>query len=470
MKKVLFTMLVLVLAIGLAIPMATPVAAHTESDPQVQTLYAGQNIDVGTVNVWNDDTSLYVTYEITAPDWIITETHLYVGKNPPPTSAPGQFPYDDSDATSATDTMVTYEIPLSNIDSYSMQLNKNGKPTGVMISDGSAGVVPCNNVCIAAHSDVHKESGNILTNPGAEEGDITGWDSATGGVAARQVVNEWTGPVEPYAGDWFFVVDGYQMDSIMTQEIDVSGWGGASFYAGGHIQTELLFETEPILTNNDYGELIVSFYDALDNPAGSFSTGNIGNPVRGDAYVGADGYSTFGIVDVMVPEQAVTAIYEVKGFWGDLVSGNNWTNVYYDDLAFEMEDEETAWSDGNTYGTNWAMYFTYHIQSILLGDWALQFVWEKPFPATYDHGMTIDTQNADGTFSGTGGYPLGGPYSKTWTVSGDIEDSMIILYDPPSTYVATLIIENADSDSMNGTFTGTGPNFPSGTWTATRIP
>ncbi|GAG48172.1 unnamed protein product, partial [marine sediment metagenome] len=106
----------------------TDLASGPRGEGKSGDLIAGQHIDVGDVIVSNDGTYLYVTYEITEPDWIITGTHLYVGKtNPetePLTSAPGQFPYDDDDATSVTDTMVTYEIPLDDIDSYSMKLNK----------------------------------------------------------------------------------------------------------------------------------------------------------------------------------------------------------------------------------------------------------------------------------------------------------------------------------------------------------
>ena len=60
MKKVLFPILALVLALGLALPMAT-VFAHTEEEPQSVGLIAGQNIDVGSVNVY----SMSNTYELT---------------------------------------------------------------------------------------------------------------------------------------------------------------------------------------------------------------------------------------------------------------------------------------------------------------------------------------------------------------------------------------------------------------------
>jgi hypothetical protein len=40
------------------------------------TLYAGQDIDVGTVTVSEDSDYIYVLFEITADDWYITETHV----------------------------------------------------------------------------------------------------------------------------------------------------------------------------------------------------------------------------------------------------------------------------------------------------------------------------------------------------------------------------------------------------------
>lgn len=156
MKKVLFPILALVLVTVLALPMA--VAAHTEGSPFVTDLIADggepPGIVVGTVSVWNDGTDLTVTYEITDLDWIITETHLYVGQNIPFTSTPGQFPYDDGDADLVTDTVVTYVIPLDDIYRYSPKLNKKGKPTGVMVADGDPGVVSEDPVYIAAHAVV----------------------------------------------------------------------------------------------------------------------------------------------------------------------------------------------------------------------------------------------------------------------------------------------------------------------------
>jgi len=87
--------------------------AHTEADPFVTNLTADQNITVGTVSVWNDANTLYVTY-LTTGDWVINESHLAVEEDKadiPQTGngnpKPGKFAYSNETATAD----YTYEIP-----------------------------------------------------------------------------------------------------------------------------------------------------------------------------------------------------------------------------------------------------------------------------------------------------------------------------------------------------------------------
>lgn len=67
-------------------------------EPVTGILYAGQNIEVGTITVSNDEKNLYVTYEVT-DDWWLKETHLYVGSrsdfplNGGDNPVIGKFPY-----------------------------------------------------------------------------------------------------------------------------------------------------------------------------------------------------------------------------------------------------------------------------------------------------------------------------------------------------------------------------------------
>lgn len=97
----------------------TALSIEACGDVQEQTLYAGQNIDAGTVIVSNDANNLYVTYT-TNSGWEMIETHLYVGNcNEIPTNGGGNpqiglFPYTTDHNPSVTS--YTYTIPLSELD------------------------------------------------------------------------------------------------------------------------------------------------------------------------------------------------------------------------------------------------------------------------------------------------------------------------------------------------------------------
>ena len=87
-----------------------PVSAHTESDPYVAWLKAGQYMTMGNVHVWNDGSNLHVEYHL-HPGWQMTETHLYVGTSPPDKGSPGKFNYGTEYVSPVTDD--EYLIPLS---------------------------------------------------------------------------------------------------------------------------------------------------------------------------------------------------------------------------------------------------------------------------------------------------------------------------------------------------------------------
>lgn len=62
-------------------------------------LIAGKDWDnpAGVVTVRDDGTNLYVTFE-TTDGWILEDTHLYVGTEPPTKAAPGRFPFKNQTA------------------------------------------------------------------------------------------------------------------------------------------------------------------------------------------------------------------------------------------------------------------------------------------------------------------------------------------------------------------------------------
>ena len=138
----------------------------------------------------------------------------------------------------------------------------------------------------------------------------------------------------------------------------------------------------------------------------------------------------------------------------------DWRNytglVYKMDYEYQLLTTETAWGDGIDFpGKNWATCFTYHVQGVF-GDWLLSYVQLPPGGGTYNHDMSITTQNQHGSFSGTND-----------TVS------MTITYDQSVggtyPYIVSLTgTVGASGSSMSGTATDNrGHSY---TWTATRVP
>lgn len=114
--------------------------ACVSCEPFTTSLFAGagkndttKGSNVGNVTITNDENNLFVTYNITASGWTLTEFHVYAGINNQSTSAPGQFPY--SGELGAGVTSYTLTIPLASI--------------GVNCAD---------NIKVATHAVVKKES------------------------------------------------------------------------------------------------------------------------------------------------------------------------------------------------------------------------------------------------------------------------------------------------------------------------
>lgn len=104
MKKVI-TVLALVLALTLTLTMALPVAA---ANYQLIPLVAGQNEEVGYVEVSNNGAYLSIQFVITEPGWEVIESHIAFDTDP--ANLPqnkngnpkvGKFPYSDDDGVYA---------------------------------------------------------------------------------------------------------------------------------------------------------------------------------------------------------------------------------------------------------------------------------------------------------------------------------------------------------------------------------
>jgi hypothetical protein len=111
------------LLLGAAILMAASTTASFAAvcGTTIWNLYAGQTQDVGSLTVSNDETNIYVTYTLDAPDTYFGTLHLWVGndllnlpKTPNGTPIPGQFPYQYTPPNTTT-TSYTFIIPLNDL-------------------------------------------------------------------------------------------------------------------------------------------------------------------------------------------------------------------------------------------------------------------------------------------------------------------------------------------------------------------
>lgn len=160
-------------------------------------------------------------------------------------------------------------------------------------------------------------SSNLLTNPGAEDGDMTGW-TATSGIAAVTSQAQGWGTTEPLSGSYFFSMhEATLAPASMSQQIDLTGLLGVlvSFDASCWLQTQA-----------DSGELEVVFKDGSGAVVGTYSTGVISND--GTDYE----YAEFTLSDV-VPANAEVAICTLYGY---LDSGEK-VNAMYDDVSLTVD-------------------------------------------------------------------------------------------------------------------------------------
>ena len=82
------------------------------------TIWAGQSIDAGSIEVTNSADNIRVEIDVDSP-WMMTEVHIYAGLGSLPTNgggnvAPGQFPYQRSFAQPGVDHHVA-NIPLASV-------------------------------------------------------------------------------------------------------------------------------------------------------------------------------------------------------------------------------------------------------------------------------------------------------------------------------------------------------------------
>lgn len=338
--------------------------SHTEGEPFLVPLIAGQNMEVGVIEVWNDLSNLHVKYVITDPDWCLTETQLHVSTDPDlipqhnGNPAPGQFDYkDEHDCLSEFE----YSIPLV-----------VGEP--VKPKDPPPHTWECDDdLFIAAHAVVVRL---------IEDCWETVWQI---GDVEQPVVY----PDGPYASM-----------TLLTNYADEFNWNypeeltGKEYYNAGYTlaQDEPSF-TNPFIVgttptsefpyNSNYNREYATDFDVEWDgslPFGgrlifSWSPGQSAAETKvitngGTTVVNRTGTATPGMgyfLDTYpVYEESPIAIgtYE-PGTHTINFSHTKGDGTFWDWIRLEQPcvQEETAWGAGQGFeGSNWAMYFEYAIQ------------------------------------------------------------------------------------------------------------
>lgn len=102
----------------MTLTLAPTVMAHSVESPFIVPFVIGSNnVPIGLIKVWNDDTNLYVLFEIdeeSYPDYAMGESHLEVSNTPLNWKAPGLWTYSHVYTPYAIQDL--YTIPLASID------------------------------------------------------------------------------------------------------------------------------------------------------------------------------------------------------------------------------------------------------------------------------------------------------------------------------------------------------------------
>lgn len=355
MKKLVYLFIVLSLLLAL---MPVAALAHTEEDPFVVELIAGQTMDVGQVKVWNDDDTLYVKYETAG--WCLTETHLHLATSLdgiPQTKKgnpiPGQFDYSTEHSPCVTE--YTYEIPLAWDPDTELFIAAHAAAgemeTMWVYSDGTETFSAVGGPGTAATA-----AAGIVCNAGPRTGTAvaawqhSAWSAATSQFTQGTWVWEAYRSVNPICGD---VVDFHKTFSI---GYPASGWLKITTDNG----YEVYLNDNKVGSDGVFGEwrtsdLTEAYVTTKDTPVGWKSVETYNNLID---YL-QPGANTFWF--------AAGNEYYYPGDYNNGSPGtvdNNPGGLIYEAEISYYERMETAWGAGSEFpGKNWATYFTYTVQS-----------------------------------------------------------------------------------------------------------
>ncbi len=471
----------------------------TEALPESFPLYAGQDNLVGQVLVWDNGLELCVEYQLSpeaiAEGWLIYETHLEAATevglipqkngNPPP----GKFRYGNDDLVGVESWQDC--IPFEDI------LGVDGD----LCSDS---------IVIAAHAVIEKTECEITVEAGSDffvsdtdtmvvAGNVGGAVYPKNAVLAHKPGDAGS----PYPPVW---------DTNLTRAFDVAAeWIWESLFvvnpiAGDVVTFEKQFEVPGIPAGGtlyvacdngfavELNGVLLGSYNLFQYP----NLGDLKQPyvntadwwnvqqydLTANLIQGTNTLTIVGVNEYLYPD-------DVDKVGNAQITGDGYYNpggvIFEFDVAWDEFEEcttydESAWgavSEGlNPFpGKNWATYFNYDVEAVPVDTtWILTFEYEG---SDYDHEMLLT--NTCGVLTGTGGYPVGGPYTYPWTItSGNVIGNEIDFHAiygpicPPTVAGATMHLTGTITSPgtiTNGSWTDNAWLLDrSGTWTAVLVP
>ena len=346
--------------------LATALLPGVAAADEVRTLYAGQNIEVGTVTVASDTTEVCVTYQLDgyalSDGWLINETHLYVGTDDsfPLTPAKGQLgqPY--------------YANPVPGKFPYGEDFDPGVEMAKHCIDLDDLGVESGDSLFVAAHASI---AGYI-----ADSGNVYG-------------VSDTTTTLIPGGGFAFEAYVHPAWNTNLTEPLyDTATWIWSAFYAedpvnGGTATFEKTFSlpgaptggTLSIAADNEF----VAYLN--DQELGSYNGGwqNVQSFDMSSYLV--EGDNTFKFVVTNWPQANGTVYSNPAGL------------IFKFDADWADVQAESAWAAGSRFNEkgNWGTWFTCGTTYVLN-------ITSVNNNTGFTHHFTISYDAATGETSGTG--------------------------------------------------------------------
>lgn len=415
-------------------------------------LFAGQDMNVGIVNVKNDAEYIYVEYEMTDEEWCITETHLHVGEslgdfplrgrwgNP----APGQFDYKENHNPCVE--TYTYTIPIDSewgedlkiaahaalesqiTESIIYGVTDNGEIFAIDMLSGDEVFITGNLSNEGGNSwpnglAFDQENGRLYYSDGSARNEIFFYDMDTGDNHSAGVAGGVVAGAEFAGGAYWYIVNG--TDEFRKMTFDADGKNGQDEYVAN------------LGTSHNLGDLAVNFSETI--------LYGHSNTSIGDAFFSIDLDDNFAYTEIKQPagknlqiafgsDGILYGVTTGTGNWYtiDLTDGTRTdvrdTDKRYTDLANGREftiKTESAWGAFDvgdkrfTEQGNWATYFEYTVQQQ-----QYTFVESVDVPSENADGITTQSVLKDGQL-----YRFRASGTYTYNNAGDWADAEWYLKD-----------------------------------------